>query len=186
MAAPSLKCATKPPSQFCLFARQRNSQNLRQSRGDFVISKLVVSGLLRLKLRFEVRVRAKSIPILAARDRARCEARGRECIRSDTRPPEQRSRWPDGAPPLRAGALWRAGFVAHSLQTAAGMLVVRASPARQIASSKIGSYSCTDPKPHSGTPRPYGVRNESGSSSPQVERAVETSTTRIVRRKRAI
>ena len=37
-------------------------------------------------------------------------------------------------------------FVAHSLQTAAGMLVVRASPARQIASSKIGSYFCTDPK----------------------------------------
>src|SRR5207244_743797 len=53
---------------------------------------------------------------------------------------EQGSRWPDAAPPLRAGALWLAGFVAHSSQTAAGMLVARASPASQIASSKIGIY----------------------------------------------
>jgi len=37
------------------------------------------------------------------------------------------------APPLRAGALWPAGFVAHSLQTAAGMVVIRASPASQNA-----------------------------------------------------
>jgi hypothetical protein len=31
------------------------------------------------------------------RRRARCEARGRECIRCDTRPTEERSRWPGGA-----------------------------------------------------------------------------------------
>ena len=44
------------------------------------------------------------------------------------------------APALRAGGLWLAGYVAHSLQTTAGMLVVRASPLSQIPSSNIGIY----------------------------------------------
>ena len=80
------------------------------------------------------------------RHRARCEARGRECIRSDTRPTEERSRWPGAAPPRRAGGLWLAGFVAPRSQTAAGMLPRRASPASQIPSSKTGINFCTDPK----------------------------------------
>src|SRR5437879_7453341 len=74
------------------------------------------------------------------RRRARCEARGGSIPQSGAVTDEQRSRWPGAAPPLRAGALWLAGFVAHSSQTAAGMLVARASPASQIASSKIGIY----------------------------------------------
>ena len=53
---------------------------------------------------------------------------------------EQRSSWPGAAPPLRAGAIWLAGFVSHSSQATSGMLLVRASPASQIASSKIGIY----------------------------------------------
>src|SRR2546426_5300345 len=74
------------------------------------------------------------------RRRARCEARGGSIPQSGAVTNEQRSRWPGAAPPLGAGALWLAGFVAHSSQTAAGMLVVRASPASQIAFSKIGIY----------------------------------------------
>ena len=74
------------------------------------------------------------------RRRARCEARGGSIPHSGAVTDEQGSRWPDAAPPLRAGALWLAGFVAHSSQTAAGMLVARASPASQRASSKIGIY----------------------------------------------
>src|SRR5437867_10632375 len=80
------------------------------------------------------------------RRRARCEARGGSIPHSGAVTDEQRSRWPDAAPPLRAGALWLAGFVAHSSQTAAGMLVARASPASQIASSQIGNYFLRDPK----------------------------------------
>jgi len=61
------------------------------------------------------------------RRRARCEApacrggagrQGRECIPCDTRPTEQRSRWPGAAPPRRAGGLGRAGGVAPRSQTA--------------------------------------------------------------------
>ena len=80
------------------------------------------------------------------RHRARCEARGRECIRSDTRPTENEADRPGAAPPRRAGGLWLAGFVAPRSQTAAGMLPRRASPASQIPSSKTGITFCTDPK----------------------------------------
>src|SRR5437870_12713978 len=52
------------------------------------------------------------------RRRARCEARGGSIPHSGAVTDEQRSRWPDAAPPLGAGALWLAGFVAHSSQTA--------------------------------------------------------------------
>src|SRR2546422_7845625 len=45
------------------------------------------------------------------RRRARCEARGGSIPQSGAVTDEQRSRWPGAAPPLRAGALWLAGFI---------------------------------------------------------------------------
>src|SRR6266545_8365011 len=67
--------------------------------------------------------------------------RGARCFRTGTRSiphsgavtDEQRSRWPDAAPP-RAGALWLAGFVAHSSQTAAGMLWCPCGSTSRLAS----------------------------------------------------
>src|SRR2546422_11553973 len=72
------------------------------------------------------------------RRRARCEARGGGIPHSGAVTDEQGSRWPDAAPPLRAGALWLSGFVSPSSQTASGILVARASPPKQITSRQIG------------------------------------------------
>src|SRR3989442_8685507 len=99
------------------------------------------------------------------RRRARCETRGGSIPQSGGVTHEQRSRWPDAAPPLPAGALWLAGFVAHSSQTAAGMLVARASPASQIASSKIGIYFLTNPYRKLGTGGPPLCRRRDDAES---------------------
>ena len=58
----------------------------------------------------------------------------------------QRGRCLSGAAPRRAAARKAAGFVARSLHTAAGMRLARVSPSALRASSKMGSYSCADPK----------------------------------------
>ncbi|MBP8261707.1 MAG: ADP-ribosylglycohydrolase family protein [Verrucomicrobia bacterium] len=84
------------------------------------------------------------------RRRARCEAQGRECIPSDTRPTEQRSKWPGAAPPRRAGGLGRAGFVAPRSQTArVCSLVAPCQPAQSPPAKSEFIFAQTLPRPES-------------------------------------